>query len=104
VLFVLVGAVAALSAFAGLVFLRECYYSLSATVAAPAEPAPDGNLESMTSEQHDKPTPPAEPVRPEQVPSQQSAEDTDAAWGEYDRGERDDDRLLSDRPPHWADY
>jgi hypothetical protein len=30
----------------------------------------------------------------------QSREDTDVGWGEY-RERDDDDRLLSDRPPHW---
>lgn len=38
-----------------------------------------------------------EPLLPEQ-----SAEDTDAAWGEYP--ERSDDRLYRDRPPHWDDF
>ncbi len=33
--------------------------------------------------------------------SEQSREDTDAAWGDYQ--ERDSDRLLRDRPPHWQD-
>lgn len=42
----------------------------------------------------------AEPVLPEQ-----SREDSDADWGEYDRyPERDDDRLYRDRPPHWDDF
>jgi hypothetical protein len=34
--------------------------------------------------------------------SEQSREDTDAAWGEYP--ERSDDRLYRDRPPHWDDF
>jgi hypothetical protein len=34
--------------------------------------------------------------------SEQSAEDTDAAWGEY--RPRDDDHLYRDRPPHWDDF
>lgn len=39
-----------------------------------------------------------EPLLPEQ-----SREDTDAGWGEYN--DRDDDeRLRRDRPPHWKDY
>jgi hypothetical protein len=33
--------------------------------------------------------------------SEQSGEDTDAAWGDYP--ERAGDRLLRDRPPHWED-
>lgn len=43
--------------------------------------------------------PPADvPVVPEQ-----SREDTDAEWGEYQ--ERDDnERLYRDRPPHWDDF
>jgi hypothetical protein len=41
------------------------------------------------------PSAPAEPILPAQ-----SREDTDVGWGDY--GERDDnERLLSDRPPHW---
>jgi hypothetical protein len=47
-------------------------------------PVPDGNA-----------GPPGPPQRPEQ-----SAEDTDSAWGERpDPG--DDERLYGDRPPHW---
>jgi hypothetical protein len=46
--------------------------------------------------------PPERPEDPQLPAPEQSAEDTDAAWGDY--RERDDDRLLSDRPPHWADY
>ena len=40
------------------------------------------------------PSAPAAPILPAQ-----SREDTDVGWGDY--GERDDDRLLRDRPPHW---
>lgn len=29
----------------------------------------------------------------------QTSDDTDAGWGE--RAERNDDRLLAERPPHW---
>ncbi len=36
------------------------------------------------------------------VLSEQSGEDTDAAWGEYP--EAADDRLYRDRPPHWDDF
>ncbi len=50
----------------------------------------------MTAELPDRPEVPG-PVLPEQ-----SAEDTDVAWGDY--RDRDDDRLLRDRPPHWAEY
>jgi hypothetical protein len=39
-------------------------------------------------------------VRPAPAPLIQSREDTDVGWGEY-RERDDDDRLLSDRPPHW---
>ncbi|REE99563.1 hypothetical protein DFJ69_5076 [Thermomonospora umbrina] len=30
----------------------------------------------------------------------QTADDTDAGWGEWRAGD-DDSRLLEDRPPHW---
>jgi hypothetical protein len=36
------------------------------------------------------------------VLSEQSPEDTDAAWGEYPDSATD--RLLRDRPPHWDDF
>jgi hypothetical protein len=29
----------------------------------------------------------------------QTSDDTDAGWGE--RTERNDDRLIAERPPHW---
>jgi hypothetical protein len=29
----------------------------------------------------------------------QTSDDTDAGWGE--RSERNDERLLAERPPHW---
>jgi hypothetical protein len=38
-----------------------------------------------------------EPLFPEQT-----ADDTDAGWGEYP--ETSDDRLYRDRPPHWDDF
>ena len=47
------------------------------------------------------PAPAPEPTPAATVP-EQSAEDTDVAWGEYPP--RDDDRLYQDRPPHWDDY
>ncbi|HLL64244.1 MAG TPA: hypothetical protein VK453_00690 [Micromonosporaceae bacterium] len=31
---------------------------------------------------------------------EQSADDTDAGWGEASTG--NDERLLADRPPHWG--
>jgi hypothetical protein len=40
---------------------------------------------------------PGGPALPEQ-----SREDTDAAWGEYQ--EPADDHLYRDRPPHWDDF
>jgi hypothetical protein len=50
-------------------------------------PVPDGNADPSRR--------PEPPQRPEQ-----SAEDTDSAWGErLDPG--DDERLYGDRPPHW---
>jgi hypothetical protein len=47
---------------------------------------------------------PAAPGVPAGEPalSEQSPEDTDAAWGDYPQ--RDDDRLYRDRPPHWDDF
>ena len=36
------------------------------------------------------------------VLSEQSREDTDAAWGEY--SESAEERLYRDRPPHWDDF
>ena len=50
------------------------------------------------------PAVPAGPSRVESGPSrvEQSAEDTDAGWGEYPESARD--RLYRDRPPHWADH
>jgi hypothetical protein len=41
------------------------------------------------------------PVLPEQ-----SREDTDAGWGEYQAtdDERTNERLYQDRPPHWDDF
>lgn len=30
----------------------------------------------------------------------QTSDDTDVAWGDYDNT-GNDDRLLEDRPPHW---
>jgi hypothetical protein len=51
----------------------------------------------------EQPEQPEQPLQPDEdtplLPSQ-SREDTDAGWGEY--GDRDDDRLLRDRPPHWG--
>jgi len=43
----------------------------------------------------------AKPAPPGSLLPEQSREDTDAAWGEYNR--RDDDHLYQDRPPHWRD-
>lgn len=52
----------------------------------------------ITSPPADVPVVPELPVVPEQ-----SREDTDAEWGEYQ--ERDDnERLYRDRPPHWDDF
>jgi hypothetical protein len=42
------------------------------------------------------PEPDHEPVLPEQ-----SAEDTDAGWGEAPEAS-DDERFHRDRPPHWG--
>ena len=44
------------------------------------------------------------PVAPVGGPvlSEQSREDTDAAWGEY--SESAEERLYRDRPPHWDDF
>jgi len=41
------------------------------------------------------------PVLPEQ-----SREDTDAGWGEFQAtdDERNNERLYQDRPPHWDDF
>jgi hypothetical protein len=36
------------------------------------------------------------PVVPDRAP-----EDTDAAWGDRDEGDSNDDRLERERPPHW---
>ncbi len=61
------------------------------------EPVPGG---PVPGEQVPRDPAPREPVLPEQ-----SREDTDAGWGEYrEPGERDDDRLHRDRPPHWDDF
>jgi hypothetical protein len=46
------------------------------------------------------PTTPAPSARTAPLLPTQSREDTDVGWGEY-RERDDDDRLLSDRPPHW---
>ena len=60
--------------------------------AQDSRPAPsaDGSREPVS-------VPVGEPVLPEQ-----SREDTDAAWGEYQVAS--DERLYRDRPPHWDDY
>jgi len=48
---------------------------------------------------------PANPPDPDQhqepVPPEQSAEDTDAGWGEAPES-GDDERFYRDRPPHWG--
>jgi len=69
-------------------------------VPGPADREPDAHapVAPAPAPQAGEPAPPVgEPVLPEQ-----SREDTDAGWGEYQ--ERDEDRLYRDRPPHWADY
>jgi hypothetical protein len=37
---------------------------------------------------------------------EQSREDTDAGWGEFQAtdDERNNERLYQDRPPHWDDF
>jgi hypothetical protein len=48
------------------------------------------------------PAPRIPALTPEPLLPEQSAEDTDAGWGEYP--EASDDRLSQDRPPHWDDF
>jgi hypothetical protein len=62
-----------------------------AVTPVPAAPAPDAPAPATRDESA------SEPALPDQ-----SAEDTDAAWGDYPQ--RDDDRLYRDRPPHWDDF
>jgi hypothetical protein len=54
---------------------------------SPGSPGPDETATAVD-----------EPVLPEQ-----SGEDTDAGWGEYNEPD-DEERLRRDRPPHWDDY
>jgi hypothetical protein len=67
-----------------------------APVPEPGTPA-DGAAEVGTAAPGASGGPVGEPALPEQ-----SREDTDAAWGEYQ--EPADDHLYRDRPPHWDDF
>ena len=70
--------------------------------AAPVGPTAPGVSSEDVRRDALAPSAPA-PAVPAGPPSlEQSAEDTDAGWGEYPESARD--RLYRDRPPHWADH
>jgi len=62
---------------------------------------PDGD-EQPASATPTAPVVPATRVTSTPLLPSQSREDTDVGWGDYGDRDRDDDRLLRDRPPHYG--